>query len=123
MSKTPSIVIRQLLAIISLALWSSSLQAQDVLRTQSAKPRDVEGWRLVPQVRVSERFDDNPFFLSDNGKSGVDSLSPASLASGRYTNMAGSSDYITTLRGGLTAEGPAILGRKLALGADARYEY
>jgi hypothetical protein len=123
MSKTPSVVIRQLLAIVSLALWSSSLQSQDVLRAHTAKPRDVEGWRLVPDLRISERFDDNPFFLSDNSKSGVDSPSVSTLASGRYTNMAGSSDYITTMRGGLTAEGPAILGHKLALGADARYEY
>ena len=123
MSKTPSKLIRQLLAIVSLALWSSSLQSQDVLRTHTAKPRDAEGWRLVPDLRIAERFDDNPFFLSDNGRSGVDSPSVGSLASGRYTNMAASSDYITTLRGGLTAEGPAILGRKLSLGADARYEY
>jgi hypothetical protein len=37
--------------------------------------------------------------------------------------MAGSNDFITSLRGGFNAEGPALLGRKLTLGADARYEY
>jgi hypothetical protein len=111
-----------MLAIVSLALWSSSVQAQDVLSTHK-RSRAEEGWRLVPALRVVERSDDNPYFLSDASKTGVDAPSPASLASGRYTNMGGSSDYITSIRGGLAAEGPAILGRNLTLGADARYEY
>jgi hypothetical protein len=115
--------IRRMLAIVSLALWSSSLQSQDVLRTHTAKPPAEESWRLVPGLRIVETFDDNPFLLSDARKAGVDAPSASSITSGRYTSMAGASDYITSMRGGLSAEGPAILGRKLTLGADARYEY
>jgi hypothetical protein len=78
---------------------------------------------LTPALRIVETFDDNPFLLSDARKVGVDAPSTASLTSGRYTGMDGAKDYITSLRGGLTAEGPGILGRKLTLGADSRYEY
>ena len=74
-------------------------------------------------MRIVETFDDNPFLLSDARKAGVDAPSASSLTSGRYTSIAGSNDFITSLRGGLNAEGPALLGHKLTLGADARYEY
>jgi hypothetical protein len=114
---------RRMLAIAFIALWSPALQAQDILRPHTVKPPADRSWRLIPGLRIVETFDDNPFLLSDARKAGVDAPSASSITSGRYTSMAGASDYITSVRGGLSAEGPAILGRKLTLGADARYEY
>ena len=116
--------IRRMRAILSIALWSPAVQSQDTHRTQVAKPSvEREGWRLTPGLRIVQTFDDTPFLLSDARKAGVDAPSASSITSGRYTNMAGASDFITSMRGGLNAEGPGILGRKLTLGADARYEY
>jgi hypothetical protein len=112
-----------MLAIMSLALWSPALQAQDILRTHTAKPSAEGSWHLTPGVRIVEEFDDNPFLLSDARKAGVDAPSASSLTSGRYTNMSGASDYVTSMRGALNAEGPGMLGRKLTISADARYEY
>ena len=115
---------RRMLAIMSLALWSPALQAQDSHPEHVSKPpADRKGWHVTPRVRIVETFDDNPFLLSDAGKARLSALSASSLTSGRYTNMAGGNDYITSMRGGLNAEGPGILGRKLTLGADARYAY
>ena len=115
---------RPMLAIMSLALWSPALQAQDSHRTHVSKPSaDREGWRVTPGLRIVETFDDNPFLLSDARKAGVSAPSASSISSGRYTSMADASDYITSMRGALNGEGPGILGRKLTLGADARYEY
>jgi hypothetical protein len=123
MSKISSVFMRRMLAIISLTLWSPPLLSQDVLSTHTAKHAADESWRLAPGLRIVQTFDDNPFLLSDARKAGVDAPSASSITSGRYTSMAGASDFITSMRGGLKAEGPAILGRKLTLGADARYEY
>lgn len=123
MSRISPTFIRRMLAITSLAFWSSPLQAQDILRPATAKPPAEGSWRLAPGLRIVETFDDNPFLLSDARKAGVDAPSASSITSGRYSSMAGASDFITSMRGGLKAEGPAILGRKLSLGADARYEY
>lgn len=124
MSRISPAFFRRMLAIMSLALSSPALQAQDSHRTHVSKPpADREGWHVTPGVRIVQTFDDNPFLLSDAGKAGLSALSASSLASGRYTNMAGTSDNITSMRGGLNAEGPGILGRKLTLGANARYEY
>ncbi len=123
MPKTSSIFANSILAIISLAFSSAPLQSQGLPRTRAAKPPVDGSWSLAPTLRVVETFDDNPFLLSDARKAGVDAPSASSLTSGRYTSMAGSNDFITSLRGGLNAEGPALLGRKLTLGADARYEY
>jgi hypothetical protein len=123
MPKTSSIFAYPILAIMTLALSSAPLQPQAFPRMHASKPPVDESWRLAPALRVVETFDDNPFLLSDARRAGVDAPSTSSLTSGRYTSMAGSNDFITSLRGGLHAEGPALLGRKLTLGADARYEY
>ena len=123
MPKTSSTFVRPILAIMSLVLSSAPLQSQSLPRTHAAKPPVDGSWSLAPAMRIVETFDDNPFLLSDARKAGVDAPSASSLTSGRYTSMAGSNDFITSLRGGLNAEGPALLGRKLTLGADARYEY
>ena len=124
MSRISPSFFRLLLAIMSLALWSPTLQAQDSHPAHASRPpADREGWHVTPGFRILQTFDDNPFLLSDAGKAGLSALSASSLTSGRYTNMAGTSDNITGMRGGLNAEGPGILGRKLTLGADARYEY
>ena len=125
MSKMSPVFIRRMLAITSLALWSAPLplHSQDLLRLHVAKPPAEESWRLAPALRIVQTFDDNPFLLSDARKAGVDAPSASSITSGRYTSMAGASDFITSMRGGMKAEGPAILGRKLTLGADVRYEY
>ena len=123
MSRISPAFVRRMLAIMSIALWSPALQAQDILRTHTAKPPNEGSWSLTPGLRIVEEFDDNPFLLSDARKAGLDAPSASSLTSGRYTSMAGASDYITSMRGALNAEGPGSLGRKLTLGADARYEY
>ncbi len=123
MSKMSSTNIGRMLAIIALAIWTPALWAQDILRAHTAKPPVEGSWRLAPALRIVETYDDNPFLLSDARKAGVDSPSASSIASGRYANMAGANDYITSMRGGLHAEGPGILGHKLTLGGDARYEY
>jgi len=124
MSRISPSFFRLLLAIMSLALWSPTLQAQDSHPAHASRPpADREGWHVTPGFRILQTFDDNPFLLSDAGKAGLSALSASSLASGRYTNMAGTSDNSTSMRGGLNAEGPGILGRKLTLGADTRYEY
>jgi len=124
MSRISPSFFRLLLAIMSLALWSPTLQAQDSHPAHASRPpADREGWHVTPGFRILQTFDDNPFLLSDAGKAGLSALSASSLTSGRYTNMAGTSDNITSMRGGLNAEGPGILGRKLTLGADTRYEY
>ncbi len=116
--------IGRMLAIMSLALWSPALQAQGGYRTQVTKPSpEREGWRMIPGFKIVTTFDDNPFLLSDARRAAVAAPSAASIASGRYTGMADASDYITSIRGGLTAEGPGILGRKLSLGTEARYQY
>ncbi len=119
MSRLSAAFLRRMLAVISIALCSSPLHAQD---SQRAAPANT-GWRLTPGLRIVETFDDNPFLLSDARKAGVDAPSASSITSGRYAGMAGASDYITSLRGGLGAEGPGLLGRKLTLAAYARYEY
>jgi hypothetical protein len=112
-----------MLAIMSLAVGYPALQAQDIRHTHTANPAAEGSWHLTPGLRIAEEFDDNPFLLSDARKAGLDAPSASSLTSGRYASMAGASDYITTIRGALNSEGPGILGRKLSLGADARYEY
>lgn len=115
----------RMLAIAPLAFWSPTLQSQSTILRPHARPASTEagGWHLTPGLRIVETFDDNPFLLSDARKAGVEAPSASSIASGRYTGMADSKDYITSLRGGLGAEGPGILGRKLAVSADARYDY
>jgi hypothetical protein len=124
MPKISRAFILRMLAMLPLGFWSPSLQSQAINAPNAARhSAERDGWRLIPALRIVETFDDNPFLLSDARKVGVDAPSTASLTSGRYTGMDGASDYITSLRGGLNAEGPAILGRKLTLGADARYEY
>jgi hypothetical protein len=123
MSTIRRIHIASALAITSLVLWSPSLQSQDILRTHATKPRAEESWHLRPALRVAETFNDNPFLLSDARKAGLEAPSAPNLSSGRYTSMAGANDYITSMRGGLRADGPGILGRKLTLSGDARYEY
>ncbi|GAC1462012.1 MAG: hypothetical protein PVSMB1_12670 [Gemmatimonadaceae bacterium] len=124
MSRISSTFIRRMLAIMSLAIWSPALRSQDMNRAHVAKPSgEREGWHVTPGLRIVQTFDDNPFLLSDAGKAGLSAPSSSSVASGRYTNMAGPSDYITSMRGGLNAGGPGILGRKLTFGADARYAY
>jgi hypothetical protein len=116
--------IGEMLAIMSLALWSPALHAQDGYRTQVTKPSpDREGWRVIPGLRIVETFDDNPFLLSDARKAGVAPPSAASIASGRYAGMADASDFVTSMRAALRAEGPGILGHQLTLGAEARYQY
>ncbi len=122
MTKTSPALVRQILAIVAVAFWSVPLQSQVAPRTHASRPGE-DTWHLAPAFRVVETFDDNPFLLSDARKAGVGAPSASSLTSGRYSSMDGSSDFITSLRGGLTAEGPGILGRKLNLSADARYEY
>ena len=110
--------------MVPLALWSPALQAQDSHRTPAAKSSaERDGWGVAPRLRIVETFDDNPFLLSDARKAGVSAPSASSITSGRYTSIADASDYITSMRGGLNAEGPGLLGRKLTLSADGRYEY
>jgi len=123
MSRIPAAFICRI-AIMSVAIWAPSLLAQSTKNARVAQPTaDREGWHVSPGLRIAGTFDDNPFLLSDAKKAGVDAPSTSSVTSGRYSSMAGASDFITSLRGSLNAEGAGILGHKLILGADARYEY
>ena len=116
--------VRPMLAAISLCAWSPTLYAQQTHGTHVDKSSaEGEGWRVKPGIRLGEKFDDNPYLLSDAGRAGVSAPSASSLASGRYSQMFGPGDYITRMRGSLSAEGPGFLGRRLTLAGDARYDF
>lgn len=115
--------VHRLLLVASLALVSGSVHGQELRLPHTVRPPVERSWHLTPELRIVETYDDNPFLLSDARKAGLDAPSPSNITNGRYTGMAGASDYITSMRGGLTGEGPGILGRKLNVGADVRYEY
>jgi hypothetical protein len=84
---------------------------------------DQSDWRVKSTVRLEEWFDNNPFLLSDMGQAALAALSASSLQSGRFATMLDASDWITALHGSIAAEGAGLFDRRLALEADARYDY
>lgn len=123
MSRIPFLSVYPVLAMASLALVPPAVHGQDLRRPHTVRPPEGRTWHLAPELRIVETYDDNPFLLSDARKAGLDAPSASNITNGRYASMADASDYITSMRGGVTGEGPGILGRKLTVGADARYEY
>lgn len=98
------------------------------MRTSSIKRGDSKGaerkksWHVAPALRVDAEFDNNVFLLSTSKKDNVTNPSSAEVISGRYTNMEGAADMLTTVSAGFSLKGPGLFGRTSLVSPEVAYE-
>jgi hypothetical protein len=72
---------------------------------------------------VRERANNNVFLLSSTTRARLDTLSSPAPPATRFADMRSVSDFITTVRGGLGIEGPALFGRAFSIHSHVGYDF
>jgi len=92
-----------------------------LLESAAAQGRE-RPWQVSSRLRGALEYDDNPFLLDTAHIRKLGQPTAADSASGRFTDMENVRDLVPIPSLEVELSGPGLLGRAVALGADARYE-
>lgn len=112
-------------AVIS-CLASSPLHAQASPMPGARPTRDADdaaaAWKTRKTLEVVSEYDDNVFLLPESRKPDLDSPSSGELASGRYADMRGPGDVITTVKASIALRRRGLFGRDLEIRPEIAFD-